>query len=180
MVSGLRCTSSVICPPCTCRYVVAHTSDAMYVAFLGTKQPIDHLVNLSWWLQPVWTGSSARAHAGYLKRSALVPIHRLHSMALKSQKRLVLSGRHSGVRFLLVFMECKFQHVCFSPRYCSDSEASPVKMMCLLRMRRPFSRRGCCGAVHAAPAPHARPGDCELHRICHTTSGRPLPLATHS
>lgn len=71
---------------------MAETAEALHVAFLGTKLPADQLVNLHWRLRPVWPGSDARAHAGYLQRASSMPVDQFQSMAQTAGKRLVLSG----------------------------------------------------------------------------------------
>ncbi|KAL4853938.1 hypothetical protein ACK3TF_005174 [Chlorella vulgaris] len=105
------------------RYVVADAGDAIVVAFLGTKRPADHLVNLRLRHSPVFhpskpsgsldtasssifaasptSGSSSggaapAAHSGYLARAAAVPAEQLYRLARVQGKRLVLTGHSLG------------------------------------------------------------------------------------
>jgi pimeloyl-ACP methyl ester carboxylesterase len=103
--------------------VVADAGDAIVVAFLGTKRPADHLVNLRLRHSPVFhpskpsgsldtagsssfadnptSGSSSggaapAAHSGYLARAAAVPAEQLYRLARVQGKRLVLTGHSLG------------------------------------------------------------------------------------
>lgn len=115
-------------PPCLSvslcrRYVVADAGDAIVVAFLGTKRPADHLVNLRLRHSPVFRpfqpggsldtagngsfaanptsgsssgGAAPAAHSGYLARAAAVPAEQLYRLARVQGKRLVLTGHSLG------------------------------------------------------------------------------------
>ncbi|PSC69406.1 cytochrome P450, partial [Micractinium conductrix] len=104
------------------QYVVAETADALVVAFLGTKRPADHLVNLRLRHTPLKTsaaasypstaaaatlasfdaadaarsGAAPAAHSGYLRRAAAVPAEQLYALARVQGKRLVLAGHSLG------------------------------------------------------------------------------------
>ncbi|KAI3425041.1 hypothetical protein D9Q98_008419 [Chlorella vulgaris] len=105
------------------RYVVADAGDAIVVAFLGTKRPADHLVNLRLRHSPVFRpfqpggsldtagngsfaanptsgsssgGAAPAAHSGYLARAAAVPAEQLYRLARVQGKRLVLTGHSLG------------------------------------------------------------------------------------
>lgn len=97
---------------CRRRYVVAETSDALIVAFLGTKHAADHAVNLRLRHAPVFTargaaspgspsaaGDSAApaAHSGYLRRAEGVPAEQLYRLARVRGRRLVLAGAPRGL-----------------------------------------------------------------------------------
>lgn len=95
--------------PSVSRYVVADTGDALVVAFLGTKHPADHLVNLhlrharlfpkrhpgtagSGSGKSTTEASGAAAHGGYLRRAAGIPVEQLYQLARVQGKRLILAG----------------------------------------------------------------------------------------
>lgn len=89
---------------------MAETADALYVAFLGTKLPRDHLVNLRLACAPALPTAAApqglqgegegpaaaAAHSGYLARAAGVPAEQLLQLARVQGKRLVLAGARAG------------------------------------------------------------------------------------
>ncbi|KAL6780838.1 CGL69A [Auxenochlorella protothecoides x Auxenochlorella symbiontica] len=78
------------------RYLIASTDDALYVAFLGTKLPRDHMANLDARLTRLWPDSPAAAHSGYSGRASLIPIQQLFALAAVQGKRLVLAGHSMG------------------------------------------------------------------------------------
>lgn len=82
---------------------MADAGDALFVAFLGTKRPRDHLVNLQLRHAPVFpprrgapaaaeTTAPPAAHGGYLARAEGVPVQQLYALARLQGKRLVLAG----------------------------------------------------------------------------------------
>ena len=72
--------------------MVADAGDALVVAFLGTKRPADHLVNLHLRHSPMFGQGPAAAHSGYLRRAAGIPAEQLFQLARVQGKRLVLAG----------------------------------------------------------------------------------------
>lgn len=86
-------------------FLIATGSDALYVAFMGTKQPRDLRADLSFLHEPIWkeamdlakdSKSVPAAHAGFLERSRAVNIEQLNELATSSGRRLVLCGHSLG------------------------------------------------------------------------------------
>lgn len=109
-----------------CRYLVAETENAVYVAFQGTKHVTDWLANLNFIHAPVWhrhtqahssrrdlknaqswsssssssysNSNAARAHVGFIRRAnqSALSISAVHQSAAAAGKRLVLTGHSLG------------------------------------------------------------------------------------
>eukprot|EP00891_Asterochloris_glomerata_P007897 jgi/Astpho2/7897/fgenesh1_pg.00118_%23_12_t len=80
------------------RYAVADSPEALYVAFVGTKQRRDYWTLAAIRQQPMWPedSSEASAHQGFLRRARSIPIHSLYRHARRQGKRLVLTGHSLG------------------------------------------------------------------------------------
>jgi len=81
------------------RFLLAESEDALWVAFMGTKNARDLLTNGHILMGPVWPelspdepGSAAAAHKGYLSRARGIPVEQLYAEARRRGKRLVLCG----------------------------------------------------------------------------------------
>jgi hypothetical protein len=86
-------------------FLIATGSDALYVAFMGTKEARDLKADLSFLHEPIWkeamdlakdSKSVPAAHAGFLERSRAVDIEQLNELASTSGRRLVLCGHSLG------------------------------------------------------------------------------------
>lgn len=99
---------------------MSESDAAIYVAFQGTRTPIDWLTNLTFFHGPFWNHKhshhssrssssnslsssnnstcSARAHGGFLRRAhhAAISIDALQAAAAAADKRLVLTGHSLG------------------------------------------------------------------------------------
>ena len=162
------------------RYVVAESADALYVAFLGTKMPRDHLVNLRVACAPALpqaataaapalgaegaaeaagaaaaaraAGAEAGAHSGYLARAAGIPAEQLLQLARVQGKRLVLTGACGGAGRALEqgWLDCCEMRL----PHASHTPAPPANAFPTrsLPARRPLPGRRGGPAVRRAPA----------------------------
>ena len=81
------------------RFLLAESEDALWVAFMGTKNARDLLTNGHILMGHVWPelspdepGRAAAAHKGYLSRARGIPVEQLYAEARRRGKRLVLCG----------------------------------------------------------------------------------------
>jgi hypothetical protein len=93
-------------------YLLAEGPGALYVAFIGTKQPRDLLADVNAVQAPLWEAAPAlhhsassdaappprlpRCHAGFLARARAIPIVHLYDEARRRRRRLVLCGHSLG------------------------------------------------------------------------------------
>ncbi|BDA47931.1 hypothetical protein COCOBI_11-1880 [Coccomyxa sp. Obi] len=84
------------------RYMLGETHDALYVAFMGTKQRRDIVSNARIGMSPLWPNEfstnqdAPHAHRGFLRRARAVDIHSLYRLASQKGLRLVLCGHSLG------------------------------------------------------------------------------------
>ncbi len=90
------------------RFLLAESEDALWVAFMGTKNARDLLTNGHILMGPVWPelspdepGRAAAAHKGYLSRARGIPVEQLYAEAWRRGKRLVLCGASQHAAILL-------------------------------------------------------------------------------
>ena len=81
---------------CTFRYLLATSGDALFCAFMGTKQPRDLLTNGNVLREELWPdaveATGLTVHRGYLQRARGIPILQIYHQAASQGKRLVLCG----------------------------------------------------------------------------------------
>ncbi len=95
------------------RYLLAEGPGALYVAFIGTKQPRDLLADVNAVQAPLWEAAAPahgaeppaggtdprrlpRCHRGFLARARAIPIVHLYDEARRRRRRLVLCGHSLG------------------------------------------------------------------------------------
>ncbi|KAG2501961.1 hypothetical protein HYH03_000459 [Edaphochlamys debaryana] len=86
-------------------YLIATSPDALYVAFMGTKQWQDLVCDASVLHSPVWAESARlaadqqsipAAHRGFLERARTIHVEQLYELAASRGLRLVLCGHSLG------------------------------------------------------------------------------------
>ena len=97
-------------------YLLAEGPGALYVAFIGTKQPRDLLADVNAVQAPLWEAAAPahgeraasnvvdaaaakrlpRCHRGFLTRARAIPIVHLYDEARRRRRRLVLCGHSLG------------------------------------------------------------------------------------
>ncbi|GFR43454.1 hypothetical protein Agub_g4537 [Astrephomene gubernaculifera] len=86
-------------------YIIATSPTTMYVAFMGTKQFQDLLVDANLLHTPVWAESARlamdrqsipAAHRGFLERARSIQVEQLYELAVSRGLRLVLCGHSLG------------------------------------------------------------------------------------
>ena len=92
---------------------MAEGPGALYVAFIGTKQPRDLLADVNAVQAPLWEAAAPahgveppaggtdpkrlpRCHRGFLARARAIPIVHLYDEARRRRRRLVLCGHSLG------------------------------------------------------------------------------------
>lgn len=80
------------------KYVMSEGPDAIYVAFLGTKKPLDLLASLNMKTAHAFLplGPRVAVHKGYLQRAAQIPSEEMYQLAAARGKRLVFTGHSMG------------------------------------------------------------------------------------
>ena len=84
-----------------CRYIIASSADALYVAFMGTKVLRDYLADANYLQAALWPGTQAQVRSSSVKRSFTYVGPRMLSMAILASSGTVAAPWATNRRVVL-------------------------------------------------------------------------------